>query len=183
MIFFIVETELEWLSSEVVFYLMISVLWGGVIGALQWLCLRRRVPQAAWWIPVKIVTWLFIFFVLSIAGSMFIETTIVVTDHHDIGTPEYTDFTISAWFWPTVLTAVFTTGIIQWLFLRRRVALAGWWIPISFISYCAAGYLTYLFSDLCFDYDFLAMPVFGLIRGLPTGFILALLMYKTKPLT
>ncbi len=29
-----------------------------VVGALQWLTLRRYLPDAAWWIPVRLVAWL-----------------------------------------------------------------------------------------------------------------------------
>ena len=56
MLLFLIPYRLNWtnrsLNLDIVFILM-----GLAIGTTQWLLLRRRVPQAGWWIAANVVGW------------------------------------------------------------------------------------------------------------------------------
>jgi hypothetical protein len=62
--------EPSWLNGVVMF-----LLWGFVLGALQWLVLRRRVERAGWWIAISVAVWMLAFGLTGLAevSGMYVE--------------------------------------------------------------------------------------------------------------
>ncbi|MBS1252177.1 MAG: hypothetical protein MAG451_01215 [Anaerolineales bacterium] len=112
---------------------------GAVIGLTQWFVLRSLAPQAGWW-------------VLLSAGGWAIGQVVVITV-----LPPQVGVLAGA-----VLGA--TTGIAQWLVLRRWVHRAGWWIVMSILGW-ALGLTGVLGASLV-----------GAVAGGVTGFALELLL-------
>jgi hypothetical protein len=99
-------------------------------GFLHWLILRQRFPRAAWWVPASGIG--------SVFGFIMLSWGITVAD--TLGGD--TDFwpVIYGWVVPA-LAAAFggaLAGTMQWFVLRRWVAYAGWWVPVSGISWVVA---------------------------------------------
>jgi hypothetical protein len=110
------------------FLIALSVLMGVMVGALsgtmQWLLLRRHIPQAYRWIPASIVG-------LAVGtGIGDVLTSFVWKQVYEI----------------YFLTAAVSLGISQWLVLRRHIPRAGWWVlaqvislPVGYFFGAAAG--------------------------------------------
>jgi hypothetical protein len=105
-------TTLGWLLGGVLLPELALVAAGCVIGVLQWVVLRQRLPQTGWWVLASAVGW---------AGGWVIAIALVP--------PEFGFLT------GIVLGAV--VGTDQWLFLRRHFYRAGWWIPVSALGWTA----------------------------------------------
>lgn len=83
---------------------------GLVTGVMQWYVLRRRIPQAGWWIPFSGLGW----------GLGWALTLTFLP--RDLGL-------LSG----LLLGAVM--GAAQWVVLRRVYRQAGWWIPASAVAW------------------------------------------------
>ena len=105
-------TALGWLLGGVLLPDPALVMAGLVIGLLQWVVLRQRLPHPGWWILASAVGW---------AGGW----TVVIT----LAPPGFGILTA------TVLGAAM--GTTQWLFLRGHFHRAGWWIVISALGWTA----------------------------------------------
>ena len=105
-------TAFGWILGGVLLPGLAPVAGGLVIGVLQWVVLRQRLPQAGWWILASGVGW---------AGGW----TIVIT----LAPPEFGILTT------TVLGAAM--GTTQWLLLQRHFYRAGWWIVVSALGWTA----------------------------------------------
>jgi hypothetical protein len=111
---------LQWLAVTTLGWVLAGVLLpefalaaaGLVIGSLQWVVLRQRVPQAGWWVPASAVGWA--------AGW----AIVIALDPQEIG-----------FLTGTLLGA--TMGALQWLFLQRHFHRAGWWIVVSALGWTA----------------------------------------------
>lgn len=97
--------------------LLLSVAAGGiVVGVLQWLVLRRYVPESMRW-------------ALASTGAVALVALVVwVVDRFD------TDLAlvVGAGSYGTL------AGVLQWPILRRHVARAGWWVLASTVGWIAA---------------------------------------------
>ncbi len=88
---------------------------GVLVGALQWLVLRKKVAQAGWW-------------VLTSLGAAVVFGAVVFgmrTVDADVG-----------WVVGTGLIGL-VAGVLQWLVLRQTVARAGWWVLASTVGWVA----------------------------------------------
>jgi hypothetical protein len=106
----LVVTALGWVLGGVLLPELALVAAGLMIGTLQWVVLRQRIPQTAWWILASVVGW---------AGGWAIVIALV---------PPEVGFLTG-----TVLGAAM--GTLQWLFLRQHFHQAGWWIVISALAW------------------------------------------------
>lgn len=105
-------TALGWLLGGVLLPEPASVIAGLVIGVLQWVVLRQRLPQAGWWILASAAGW---------AGGW--ATVIALAP---LG--------------PGILTATVlgaAMGTTQWILLQRHFYRAGWWIVVSALGWTA----------------------------------------------
>ena len=105
-------TALGWVLGGFLLPELTLVVAGLVIGGLQWVVLRQRVPQTGWWILASAAGW---------AGGWAIVITLVP--------PEFGFLT------GIVLGAAM--GTLQWLFLRQHFHQAGWWIAVSALGWTA----------------------------------------------
>lgn len=148
----------EVVANEVVIYTLL----GAMPGVLQWPLLRLYLPQAGRWVLASTLAGAFI-------GA--VASTVRVVD-------------------PPVgfVVAGASFGILQWLVLRRHIALAEWWLLASPAGW-AVGYLVGRAADGVFS----ALPisetvglallfgVFGAVSGAVTGIVLAWLTRKPIP--
>jgi len=105
-------TTLGWVLGGLLLPGLALVTAGLVIGILQWVVLRQRLPEAGWWILASTVGW---------AGGWAIVIALVP--------PELGVLT------GAVLGAAM--GTLQWLFLRGHFHQAGWWIVVSTLGWTA----------------------------------------------
>lgn len=100
-------------------------------GLAQWLALRRKIPGAGAWTAATLAAW-----------SLFwtLHNSVLPFAHSP---------------WGLVLQGVghgalvgLTIGAAQWLVLRGRVASAGRWVPISTLSWSAAGAFVHFLLDV-----------------------------------
>jgi hypothetical protein len=68
-------------------------------------------------------------------------------------------------------------GGIQWLFLRREIKYAAWWIPATIISLTTATIITSVGAGVSSS-GLLLASVFGFLNGVGTGAVLASLPVK-----
>ena len=83
---------------------------GAAIAALQWSVLFKRMHKAWQWIPYTFFGWL-IGYIVSVLI-----------------------FPQNAAFWSGPLVGL-TAGFMQWLYLRNKLHLAGWWVPVSILAW------------------------------------------------
>jgi hypothetical protein len=102
--------------------------WGAAVGIMQWLVLRRRLAGARGWVLVSIAGWA--------AGGLMIEAALPATLAWAGNLVVNRGALDESLYWLThVLVALvlgplgaIPVGTLQWLFLRRRLARAGWWL-------------------------------------------------------
>jgi hypothetical protein len=119
------------------------ILWGtvgAVVGAGQFLVLRR-VIKSAWWIPATSADW-------SLGLVLGVLMQPVVRAQIDIGTG-------------------IALGVTQWLILRRHVSQAGWWILASTLSWTLTWAIAWnIVWPLLAGKGTIALAVFVVIIGL-----------------
>jgi hypothetical protein len=109
---------LQWLAVTTLGWVLAGMLLPGpalvaaglVIGSLQWVVLRQRLPQTGWWILTTTTGW---------ATGWAIVITVVPQEFGALTGP--------------FLGAAM--GTLQWLFLRRHFYQAGWWIAVSTLGW------------------------------------------------
>ncbi len=135
-----------------------------VVGALQWLMLRRQLAGAAWWIVASLVSGV-------VAGGVIYGVggdagfTAEVTRDLDVG------WVVEAGLYGVVL------GVLQWLVLRRQVALSGLWVLASTVGWIVGDPVC---SSLM-DFGALSWVVFGAVYGAITGLVLMWLLRQSVP--
>jgi hypothetical protein len=85
------------------------------LGLYQWLLLRNYLPRAQLWIVFTVLGWL--------AGGLIWIAAVIVQESLDV----YLGSGTAAVF----ILFGFIVGLVQWLYLRRIIKSAGWWILIS----------------------------------------------------
>ena len=140
----IMATTLGWVVGRLLFPNLSIVTIGLALGVLQWFILQRRISQPWRWILATTLGWALGAIILFVA------------------LPDGMDFTAG-------LVMGLTTGIAQWLILRREVYWAGWWIVINVVAWTTGMAL---------------LPGFlltGAMAGAITGFAIELLLRYPKP--
>jgi hypothetical protein len=131
-----------------------SVAAGAVIGAAQWLALRRRLHFAGWWIPASALGWC---------------VGLQLSPHSFFNVPDP--------YWTGGVSGV-VTGVLQWLVLRRHVRRSGVWIPASIgsavIAWVAAMITYGYFDRIKLDqFDYIAgVGAGGIVTGVLTAPVL-----------
>jgi len=87
-----------------------------VLGVLQWMVLRRNVPQAAWWMLANIA---------AVAAALVFAMVVVAADMGLV-----------------VAAGGTVLGVLQWLVLRRQVSQAGWWVLASTVGWVGGGFVS-----------------------------------------
>ena len=102
---------------------------GASLGVAQWLVLRRQLSRAAWWVLASIVGGaLYGGAGRAVYGAVF--GVVGVALGTAVGKP----------IGLIVFAAVFgaSVGVAQWLYLRRKVSRAGWWVLATVVGSIAA---------------------------------------------
>jgi hypothetical protein len=137
-------------------FVLLPALAGLVIGALQWAVLRHRLPLGPGWIGA------------SVAAMGLPAVGILV--------PELMAFVAHVWFLTLLTPGAFAIlgawmGIVQWLLLRRHVTAALLWVPTTALAW-SAWHLR--FSGV-------SSLTIGVLAGVVTGIVMAVLLRHTKP--
>ena len=158
-------SEVEFLSVDIA-----AAEYGGVVvgvtvaGVLQWLMLRRHVARAVWWIVASLVSGVVAGGVIFGVGGDTGFTAEVARDM-DLG-----------WIMEAALYGA-VLGVLQWLVLRRQVALSGLWILASTVGWVVGDPVC---SSLI-GFGTLSWVVFGAVYGAITGIVLVWLLRQPMP--
>jgi hypothetical protein len=131
-----------------ILYPLLSLL----IGLLQYVLLHRYLSRAGWWIAGTMLGW-------PLGGAL-IYVTYTIWPFSLSGDPV----------WLAALALAFvgtTTGLLQWLVLRRQVGDAGWWILASLVGWGLAG--LFLGATITSPAE---MLIVGAVPGAVTGLVL-----------
>ena len=137
-----------------------SVMWGWsigglIIGALQWLVLRRRVRQAQWWVPFTLLG------VVVGSAASFVMGEVVL---RAVG--------LGAAFASLGGVIGLGVGVSQWVVLSHWLQRAGWWIWANIAGYSLGVYGAYLFPSIFPRGGIIyGGPEFGLVIGAVVGAI------------
>lgn len=143
-VLWIIATTLGWVIGQLLLPSIGPFIAGILIGAMQWFVLRDRIKKAWLWILLTGIGW-----AVGIAIVVFVL-------------PDGLGFLYG------ILVGA-TTGIAQWIIIRREVLLSGWWIVISIIAW---------FTGLSMIPGLLTT---GTLPGLMTGIAIELLLRNPKP--
>lgn len=144
--FWIIATTLGWLLGGLIFSGLALITSGFLVGIFQWLVLQGRIIQPWRWIISTFFGWTVGYLITF------------------FGIPEQLDI------FDGVVIGL-TTGVAQWLVLRRELHWAGWWIVFSIIGWTTG--LTLLSGIM----------LTGTMAGLLTGLALAILLRHPKLIT
>jgi hypothetical protein len=112
---------------------------GAVVGLLQWLLLRRRIPNSAWWIPATVIG---LFVPLGLYGIAWLIWGIPF----DLGWP------MGGLGWAACfLVGGALVGRLQLRVLRRRVAEPRSWVFYSAIGWCVSVFPMMISPDMTGD--------------------------------
>ncbi len=141
--YWIMATTLGWLAGNLLFSGIPLIIAGVAIAAFQWSVLFKRMHKAWQWLPYTFLGW----FLGYLAALLLFRQTAAI------------------WAGPLIGISV---GITQWLYLRGKLPLAGWWIPISFLAWTTG--LTILPGAL----------TSGTLPGALTGLTLVILLHNSQ---
>jgi ABC-type tungstate transport system substrate-binding protein len=127
-------------------------------GVLQYALLRRYLPRMGWWVLVTAAGWFL--GVLLIALPAWLGWTDASLNNLDL----------------ILLLMGLAIGITQWMLLRRRLALAGWWIAASALGWGLLGLITP--GNSLNQYGLFTL---GFLPACTTAAMLALLMGRVSP--
>jgi hypothetical protein len=141
-------------------------------GFLHWLVLRQRFDHAGWWIPASGMG--------SAIGFSMRAWGFAVGDRR--GGDRGFGPIVHGWVVPVAAIAVAgaVAGATQWFVLRRWVAHAGRWIPVSAVSWVAATW-TYLTTTRGYEADqFWAASASGALAGAIMGLAIVVLLRNAR---
>ncbi len=127
-------------------------------GILQYALLRRYMPRMGWWVPVTVAGWFLGVLLIALPGWL--------------GWTDAPLYNLDLIF----LLMGLAIGISQWLFLRRRLARAGWWIAANVAGWVLLGWITPHNS-----LDQFGLFTVGFLPACATAAMLALLMNQVPP--
>lgn len=141
----LMATTVGWLLGRFIFPNLAFFVIGIALGVLQWFVIQHKITNSWRWILATAIGWSL--------GSVIILFLI----------PTGMDFLAG------VVVGV-TTGIAQWLILRREVYWAAWWIMISIVAWTTGMALLP------------GIMLTGVMAGVITGIALELLLRYPKPI-
>lgn len=130
------------------------------VAIFQWLLLRPYLPNAGWWILVTGLGWL-------TAGFLFVAATTMPLRQNLIS-----DAGLLIIF--ALLGAA--VGLTQWLFLRRVILRAGWWVLVNVLAFASIALVGRSLNNLV-EVAMLLLP--GIISG--TGLWLLMRQSSLSP--
>ena len=144
--FWLMATTWGWLLGGFILPGLALVTSGFMVAIFQWLVLQGRMPRPWRWIITTTIGWIAGYLIAFYLLPPELETL-------------------------TGMVIGLTTGVAQWIILRREVHWAGWWIVFSMM-----GWITglHLLSGI-----FLT----GIMAGTLTGLCLEILLRNPKPRT
>jgi len=163
------------------------------IGLLQWIVLRRRLPNAKWWIPTTIAGWLVggyigLYTIGDHVGTDLLNT--VVKYLHDPSCFSLRPRLVSwdmAWGLGEAARLVvkgslfgFSIGFLQWFVLRRYVRRAGWWILVTAVSMVISWTAWEIVGDTEGPRLLYGIILTGVLFGATTGIPLVWLLRHPK---
>ncbi len=128
------------------------------MGVFQWFLLRNYLPRAQLWIVFTGLGWL--------AGGLLLIAVVIAQESLDV----YLGPGTAAFFILLVLFGLIV-GSIQWLYLRKIIKSAGWWILISVAAFSSLLIVGRSVTNL-FEMMVILLP--GSIMGLGLWFLLRL---------
>jgi len=141
--YWIMGTTMGWLFGNLLFQGIPFIIAGGLIAAFQWSILYKRMHKAWQWLIYTFSGWF-----LSYLASILL-------------------FPENAAFWSGPLVGLIA-GFAQWLYLRDKIDIAIWWIPISILAWTTG--ISILPGAL----------TTGTLPGALTGLALIILMHNTE---
>jgi hypothetical protein len=144
--FWMMATTLGWFMGGFILSGLSFVISGFLVGIFQWLVLLGRIRTPWRWVLVTTLGWTVGYLITF------------------FGIPSQFEFVNG-------LVIGLTTGLAQWVVLRREVHWAGWWIVFSII-----GWITGLTL-------FPGAMLSGTMAGIMTGLALEILLRNPKPKT
>jgi hypothetical protein len=144
--FWIMATTLGWLLGGFVLTGLTFITSGFLIGALQWLVLLDRIQRPWRWVIAAAAGWTggYLITLMVMPGQLEIFNGAVIG---------------------------LTTGLAQWMVLRRELRWAGWWIVFSIIGWTTGLTL------------FPGIMLTGTLAGVLTGIALEILLRQPKQRT
>jgi uncharacterized integral membrane protein len=155
----------------------------GLVGFLQWCILRRYLDRVRWWAWVgATVLGQFaatVVVILALAGPLLLGALTPVVKYIDPSALQFMIKLITGGLLGAVL------GFAQWLALRRHLSTAVWWIPATFLSGAAVGFVTPTGLGLSLGLAPLvtAQLISGVIVGSITGVALVWLLRGSQDVT
>jgi hypothetical protein len=127
-------------------------------GVLQYVLLRQCLPRMGWWVLVTVAGWFLGVLLIALPGWLgWMDAPL---NNLDL----------------IFLMMGLAIGITQWLLLRRRLPLAGWWIAASALGWGLLGLITPGNS-----LDQYGLFTLGFLPACATAAMLALLMSRVPP--
>ena len=176
-----------WAIGEFLFRVSGELVWGALlfrgahvlgvgVAVLQGLVLHRHLAQAGWWILATGVAAVLggIAVLAATADVLYITRGIEVSSVASIAL--------------SVLGSGLLVGCSQWLILRRHVARAGWWIPVSGLSLVVGWLVGAMVVEYALApqnhpaaFDLVAGLLSAVIYGAITGYALDRLLQSRTP--
>jgi hypothetical protein len=129
-----------------------------LMGVLQYVLLRQYLPRMGWWVLVTVAGWFLGVLLIALPGWLgWMDAPL---NNLDL----------------IFLMMGLAIGITQWLLLRRRLPLAGWWIAASALGWGLLGLITPGNS-----LDQYGLFTLGFLPACATAAMLALLMSRVPP--
>jgi hypothetical protein len=143
-----------------------GLLLGLTVGIMQWLVLRRFVSQAGLWILATTAG-------LVIGRLMW--TAVEKPVYGLIGHPLIVGDPFSIMSLISTVAFGATTGLLQWLVLRRQFSHAGWWLLVSPVAWGAGSLAIRQSPDMVTD-----LIVVGAVYGAITALAVVLLLGRRR---
>jgi hypothetical protein len=158
--FWTLAAELPWavdsLLSRVAHLHLFPLFLIAIEAVAQWAVLRARLPRAGWWVPLSLLGPLVVLAVGTVALTVLVEalgiplrevakalpleeTAVLGGQDAAVGLSRFA--TLAVLIVGTVLVGA-SPALGQWLFLRRRVQAAGWWVASNVAVAGVAGLWT-----------------------------------------
>lgn len=176
---------------------------GGIIGTglglAQYLVLRQRIQQAKQWVLTSAVS-IAIGNLLSLPAFSLADSIVYGDLYVPRPFPYFAPVGAVAISTMTAAVAGTAIGIAQWLFLRRRIRRAGWWVLVSALAW-GVGVIPGYFGGMTisniewvpawgwlevgdqflYTWEGIGLPIIGVVIGAITGLVLAILLGERAP--